>query len=92
MKLPKGIENSGHPKNNKSSSRKRPEELEIDGIYFCPYTPGSVLKKELSKVERLINRGCKTGRILIVERSDPKTSELLCNPKPWKGDWCQKDG
>ena len=55
---------------------------------FCPFTPGSQLKKELTKAEEFLVRNQKVGRIRFVERAGPKLKHILTNKAPWRKEWC----
>merc|ERR1711954_238929 len=71
--------------------KPRPKPAKIETIMFCPYTPGSALKKELTKVEEFMNKIATVGRVRFIERAGPKLKNLLCNKTPWVQDWCGRD-
>ena len=74
----------------KTKKHKQPKQRQalIEGVMFCPFTPGSQLKKELTKAEEFLVRNQKVGRIRFVERAGPKLKHILTNKAPWRKEWC----
>ena len=71
---------------------QRKTNCQVEGVMFIPYTPYSALKKELAKVEDMVNGSRLTGKIRFVERAGPRIRDLICSKTPWKQEWCQREG
>ena len=76
-------------KSTVSNTRKK-RAPEIEAMMFCPYTPNSQLKKELTAAEAFLTRNQRVGRVRFVERAGPKLKNLLCNKAPWNKTWCER--
>ena len=74
----------------KQSQKKT--NCQVEGVMFIPYTPYSALKKELTKVEDMVNGNRLTGKIRFVERAGPRIRDIICSKTPWKQEWCQREG
>ena len=59
-------------------------------MLFCPYTPGSSLKKKLQKTEDLIMGDSEVCRVREVERGGPTIGAILSNKVFWKSEKCQR--
>ena len=63
------------PKNAEESNvhhKKKMKAPEMEAVMFCPYTPNSQLKKDLTAAEAFLTRNQKEGRVRFVERLGPK--------------------
>ena len=80
--------NNQNPNRKIQRNRTTTPDQRIEGVLFCPYTPGSKLKRELTKIEATMNGNRKTGKTRIVERAGPTLSQMLTNKAPWKKEWC----
>ena len=58
---------------------------------FIPFIPYSALKKELNKVEELVDGSRTVGKIRFVERAGPRIRDLVCQKTPWKVERCNRD-
>ena len=56
---------------------------------FVPFTPGSLLAKQLRENEEKLEKLTNT-RIKIVERTGTKIQDLLTRSNPWKGHDCER--
>ena len=54
-----------------TQASKPQKETSTSCIMFCPYTLGSLLKKQLVTTVDFMNRNAKFGRVRIVERAGP---------------------
>ena len=78
------------PSIQKKHKEPRQKQALIEAVMFCPYTPGSALKKELTKAEEFLTRNQTVGRVRFVERAGPKLRNLLTNKAPWTKQWCNR--
>ena len=70
----------------------RRSKVEIEGVLYVPYTPQGTLKRSIQKAEDCLLKNSRVGRVRILERLGPKIAEQLCNPTPWTGQHCGREG
>ena len=59
-----------------------------EGVIFVPFSPNSMLRKEIEKVEKIINAGNIHIKLRVVEHYGNKLEEIVCNKTPWKREPC----
>ena len=65
---------------------RKPPKYET--VLFCPYTPGSKLKKNLQETEDLIMGDKQYCRVRMVERAGPSIGSLIHNKVFWSKEAC----
>ena len=66
--------------------------VEVEGVLYVPYTAQGMLKRSIQKAEDCLLKNSRVGRVRILERLGPKLAEQLCNPTPWTGQHCGREG
>ena len=86
------FKSSSSPKEDSQAGKRRlapkRNQKNIELVLFVPHMPGSDLKKEVQKMEELINGRTKFGRLRIQERVGRSLIESLGNKSPWKTKHC----
>ena len=58
-------------------------------ILYVPFTPGSVLKKEIQSLKDTLNTS-KFGRVRVLERLGRSVIETIGNKAPWRSEPCSR--
>ena len=75
---------------SKSKPMKKGEPPEPpETILYVPFTPGSVLKKEIQSLEDTLNTS-KFGRVRVLERLGRSVIETIGNKAPWRSEPCSR--
>ena len=82
----------GQPTKKTRRTGQRSENAEVEGVLYVPFTPQSVLKRSIQKTEDTLLKNRRVGKVRILERLGPKLSEIMCNPTPWSGQHCGRQG
>ena len=87
---PRNIEASRRKKKHRSCNWVSDGSVKYDSALFIPATPGSVLAKEIRKIEAENRQGRET-RIRVVELSGKTVRNMVGRSYPWSNRKCNSD-